>query len=180
VLGLSWGGVLAQEFYRRHPARVSSLILADTYAGWRGSLPEAVCQERLASCLREAELPPAAFIPGWLPGLLSPSASPAVVQQLAEVMFEFHPLGYRLCALALAEMDTRPLLPQIKAPTLLLWGELDQRSPVAVAEQLQAAIPVARLTVIPRAGHVSNLEQPSQFNQAVREFCQAVEALPSA
>src|SRR5262249_12857080 len=39
ILGLSWGGVIAQEFYRRHPARVRSLILADTYAGWKGSLP---------------------------------------------------------------------------------------------------------------------------------------------
>jgi pimeloyl-ACP methyl ester carboxylesterase len=39
VLGLSWGGILAQEFYRRHPTRARSLILADTYAGWRGSLP---------------------------------------------------------------------------------------------------------------------------------------------
>ena len=58
VLGLSWGGVLAQELYRYHPERVRSLILADTYAGWRGSLPKAVCDERLASCLRESRLPP--------------------------------------------------------------------------------------------------------------------------
>jgi pimeloyl-ACP methyl ester carboxylesterase len=40
VLGLSWGGILAQEFYRMYPKRLRSLVLADTYAGWKGSLPE--------------------------------------------------------------------------------------------------------------------------------------------
>ena len=49
--GLSWGGILAQEFYRLHPDRLRCLILADTYAGWKGSLPEEVWKERLASCL---------------------------------------------------------------------------------------------------------------------------------
>ena len=47
ILGLSWGGLLAQEFYHRHPKRVLSLILADTYAGWRGSLPSAMSEERV-------------------------------------------------------------------------------------------------------------------------------------
>ena len=47
VVGLSWGGILAQEFYRLYPERLRSLVLADTYAGWRGSLPEPVWKERL-------------------------------------------------------------------------------------------------------------------------------------
>ena len=54
VLGLSWGGILAQEFYRMYPQRLRCLVLADTYAGWKGSLPEPVCREWLASCLRDA------------------------------------------------------------------------------------------------------------------------------
>lgn len=52
IVGLSWGGVLAQEFYRRHTASVLSLVLADTYAGWKGSLPEPIPEERLTACLR--------------------------------------------------------------------------------------------------------------------------------
>ena len=51
ILGLSWGGIVAQELYRRHPARVRSLVLADTYAGWKGSLPAPLPEERLAACL---------------------------------------------------------------------------------------------------------------------------------
>src|SRR3990172_174574 len=69
ILGLSWGGLLAQEFYRRHPASVSSLVLADTYAGWAGSLSETIAEERLAACLRDASLPPSDFVSKYLPGM---------------------------------------------------------------------------------------------------------------
>jgi pimeloyl-ACP methyl ester carboxylesterase len=65
------------------------------------------------------------------------------------------------------------LLPRITAPTLLIWGELDERSPLGVARQFEQAIPNTKLVVIPGAGHVSNLEQPEQFNDAVRAFCRA-------
>jgi pimeloyl-ACP methyl ester carboxylesterase len=56
-------------------------------------------------------------------------------------------------------------------PTLLLWGEDDRRSPLAVARQFQAAITGAELAIIPNAGHVSNMEQPDTFNAHVRRFC---------
>jgi pimeloyl-ACP methyl ester carboxylesterase len=56
-------------------------------------------------------------------------------------------------------------------PTLLIWGELDARSPLDIARQFEQAIPDTKLHVIPGVGHVSNLEAPEQFNAAVREFC---------
>ena len=58
-------------------------------------------------------------------------------------------------------------------PTLLIWGELDERSPLSVARQFERAIPDTKLVVIPHSGHVSNLEQPDLFNEAVRDFCRA-------
>jgi pimeloyl-ACP methyl ester carboxylesterase len=67
----------------------------------------------------------------------------------------------------------RDLLPRIAVPTLLIWGELDARSPLTVAHQFEEAIPNTRLVVIPGCGHVSNLERSGQFNEAVREFCRA-------
>ena len=73
----------------------------------------------------------------------------------------------------MAQADQRDLLPDILAPTLLIWGELDARSPLSVARQFEQAIPDTRLVVIPDCGHASNLEQPEQFNAAVREFCRA-------
>ncbi len=171
VVGLSWGGLLAQEFYRRYPARVRALVLADTYAGWAGSLPEPVPAQRLAASLRDASLSPSEFVPRYLPGMFSTSPAPEVRDELAGIMSDFHPVGFRLMATALALADTRNLLPDIRVPTLLLWGDADTRSPLTVAHQLQAAIPDARLVVIPGVGHVSNLEAPAQFNAAVRDFC---------
>jgi pimeloyl-ACP methyl ester carboxylesterase len=73
----------------------------------------------------------------------------------------------------MAQADQRDLLPRIAVPTLLIWGELDARSPLSVARQFEQAIPDTKLVVIPHSGHVSNLEQPEQFNEAVREFCRA-------
>jgi pimeloyl-ACP methyl ester carboxylesterase len=170
VLGLSWGGVLAQGLYGRHPERVRSLILAAATAGWRGSLPEAVCEERLAGCLRESELAPEEWVHRWLPGLLTENASQELRDEVVGFMSDFHPAGYRAMAHTLADTDTRDLLPRIHVPTLLLWGDDDRRSPLSVAEQLRDAIPDASLVVIPEAGHVSNLEQPARFDAAVRDF----------
>jgi len=69
------------------------------------------------------------------------------------------------------EADQRDLLPDISVPTLLVWGELDVRSPLHVARQFEEGIPNNELVVIPECGHLSNLERPGPFNEAVREFC---------
>ena len=171
ILGLSWGGLLAQEFYRHHSGRVLSLVLADTYAGWKGSLPEPIPEERLAACLRDASLPPNEFVPRYLPGMFSDSSTQEIQEELATIMSDFHPVGFRLMATALAHADTRDLLPNIRVPSLLLWGDADKRSPMSVAYQIRDAIPRARLEVISGAVHVSNLEKPTHFNTIVRDFC---------
>lgn len=171
IVGLSWGGILAQEFYPRHSAPVLSLVLADTYAGWKGSLPEPIVEQRLAACLRDASLPPNEFVPRYLQGMFSESATKEVREELASIMSDFLPVGFRLMAMASAQVDTRDLLPNIQVPTLLIWGDADKRSPMNIAYQLRNAIPRARLAVISGAGHVSNLEKPAEFNTIVRDFC---------
>jgi pimeloyl-ACP methyl ester carboxylesterase len=116
------------------------------------------------------------FIPKWMPGLFSEAAPQELREELASIMSDFHPIGYRLMALSSAGVDTRDLLPNIRVPTLLVWGEEDERAPLTVARQFHDAIPGARLVTIPGAGHVSNLEQPALFNVAVRNFCLSLEA----
>jgi len=175
LVGLSWGGLLAQELYRRHPARVRSLVLADTYAGWRGSLPAAVVEERLAACVRDSSLAPGEVVTRYLPGMHSESAAPDVRAEMAAIMADFHPAGFRLMASALATSDTRELLATIRVPTLLVWGQADARSPLHAGEAMQALIPRARLEVIPETGHVSNLEAPERFSAIVRGFCLSCE-----
>jgi pimeloyl-ACP methyl ester carboxylesterase len=170
LVGLSWGGILAQEFYRRHSSFVESLILADTYAGWKGSLPDPLPDERLAACLRDASLPPDDFVSKYLPSMFSRSPDPETFEELGGIMRDFHPSGFRLMAKASA-VDTRNILPTITVPTLLLWGESDERSPIAVADPLLKEIAGSRLALIPQAGHVSNLENPDVFSAEIRNFC---------
>ena len=84
---------------------------------------------------------------------------------------DVRPETFRVALLLMAEADQRDLLPRITVPTLLIWGEQDARSPLSVARQFERSIRDAQLVVIPGAGHLSNLERPEEFNDAVREFC---------
>ena len=171
IVGLSWGGILAQEFYRLYRERVRSLVLADTYAGWRGSLPEAAWKERLATCLRDAEGPSEVVVAKFVPGVFTDAAPQHLRDEFSAIVSDFHPAGFRLMSLSSAEVDTRDLLLRVDLPTLLLWGDDDRRSPLHIAEQFRAAIRGAELVIIPKAGHLSNMEQPEVFDGHVRRFC---------
>jgi pimeloyl-ACP methyl ester carboxylesterase len=174
LLGLSWGGLLAQEFYHRFPKSVLSLILADTYAGWTGSLSDSVAKVRLEGCIHDSSLPPNEFVPKYLPGMFSDLAKEESKETLSKIMSATHPKGFRLMATALAIADTRNLLPTIKVPTLLVWGDKDKRSPLNVAYQMQDSIHGSTLEIIKGAGHVSNMEQPEQFNNILKKFLMSV------
>jgi pimeloyl-ACP methyl ester carboxylesterase len=76
--------------------------------------------------------------------------------------------------LAMAEADLREVLPEIHVPTLLLCGAEDVRSPLEAVEAMHAAIPGSTLVVLPRVGHMANLEAPEAFNRAVRSFLSAL------
>jgi pimeloyl-ACP methyl ester carboxylesterase len=170
VLGLSFGGGLAIELYRRYPTIPQTLILAGAYAGWAGSLPPEVVEERLQRALRESELPPGTWLPAYMPGMFSPSPQPEIVDEMMSIMLGVHPVGLRAELRAFAKADLRDVLPTIEVPTLVLHGEHDQRAPLPVAEYLHAHIPGSTLVVLPGVGHISNVEAADQFNDAVRNF----------
>ncbi|MGI8874182.1 MAG: alpha/beta fold hydrolase [Egibacteraceae bacterium] len=172
VAGLSWGGTVIQELYRHHPEVVASLILVDTYAGWKGSLPEEEVRARVAGARQMLAAPAEEFDPTF-PGLFAGDPPAELVPLLGQIAAAVRPESLRKALSVMAEADQRDLLPRIAVPTLLIWGELDVRSPLSVARQFEQAISDTKLVVIPNSGHLSNLEQPEQFNAAVREFCRA-------
>jgi len=172
VAGLSWGGTVALELYRHRPELVASLVLADTYAGWKGSLPEDEVRARVAGARRMLAAPLEEFDPTF-PGLFAGEPPPRFVPLLRDIAADVRRESLMTQLSVMADIDQRDLLPRIAVPTLLIWGELDTRSPPSVARQFEQTIPDATLVVLPGAGHVSNLEQPAQFNAAVRTFCRA-------
>jgi pimeloyl-ACP methyl ester carboxylesterase len=172
IAGLSWGGTVAQELYRHHPGVVATLILIDTYAGWRGSLPAEEVRARVLGAREMLAAPPEEFDPAF-PGLFAAEPPAEFASLLSEIAADARPDSLARQLSIMAETDQRDLLPQIVVPTLLIWGELDERSPVSIAHELAAAIPDTELVVIPGAGHLSNLEKPELINDARRKFCRA-------
>jgi pimeloyl-ACP methyl ester carboxylesterase len=169
VAGLSFGGILALALQRRHSAVSSALILASAYAGWAGSLPCEVAEQRLRQALALADGTPQAFVGALLPTMFSKPMPRETVNKFRASMQAFHPRGFRAMARASAE-DVRDVLPHVDVPTLLVYGDRDVRAPITVAEGLRAQISGSRLVVMPDAGHVCNVEAPDKFNMAVRDF----------
>jgi pimeloyl-ACP methyl ester carboxylesterase len=169
VCGLSFGGALALAFYRRHAAIPRTLILASAYAGWAGSLPAEVAEQRLQQSLALANLSPEEFVGALLPTMFSQATPPESVDEFGATMLAFHPAGFRAMAHASAE-NLRDVLSHIGVPTLLVYGDKDVRAPLAVAENLHAAVSGSTLVILPDTGHLCNIESPEEFNIAVRTF----------
>jgi pimeloyl-ACP methyl ester carboxylesterase len=178
VAGVSWGGTVVLELYRRHPDLVASLILVDTYAGWKGSLPEGEVRARVEGVRRKLAAPAEEYDP-TPPDLFAGDLPAEFVSLLERMAADVRRESLRVETAVMAKADQRDLLPRIAVPTLLIWGEQDVRSPLSVARQFEQAIPDTTLVVIPGCGHLSDLEQPERFNEAVREFCRA-HALPKS
>lgn len=169
VVGLSWGTTVILELYRRHPAMVRSMVLADGYAGWRGSLGAHEADARLAAIRAAQPESHEAFDP-TVPGLFAgdpPARFVPLMQAMAADVRRQSMLG---ALSAMAQADLTDVLPTVQVPTQLVWGALDARSPLSVARKFERGIPGARLALIPNCGHVSNLEAPGPFNEVVRDF----------
>jgi pimeloyl-ACP methyl ester carboxylesterase len=169
VVGLSFGGALALELYRRHPGVPATLVLASAYAGWGGSLPADVTAQRLRQALALSELSGEEFVGTLLPTMFSEGTAAEAVAAFGASMRSFHPAGFRAMARASAG-NVREVLGRIEVPTLLVYGDRDVRAPLAVAEDLHAAIPGSRLVVLPGVGHACSIEAPDGFNRVVRDF----------
>jgi 3-oxoadipate enol-lactonase len=170
VAGLSMGGYVAFAFWRRHPERVRALILADTRAE-----PDSVVARagRDAAIAQVQQAGAAAYVEEMLPRLLAPGslANPAIAGVAREIMAA-QPVAGIVGALGglRDRADSRPTLPTITVPTLVLAGEADALTPPSDGQAMAAVIPGAHLTRIPAAGHLSPLENPRAFNSAVRAF----------
>jgi len=174
IVGNSFGGTLALELCVRHPDVIRSVVAADTYAGWSGSFSPEIVAGRLSQSLPDLDLPADMVVAKWMPGFVTASAPQSLKDELGEIISGFHPAGMRVMIQALAEADLRDVLVQVTLPTLLIWGDKDVRSPLTVAEDLQARILGSRLVMIPGAGHLSHAEAADRFNAELRSFLQSI------
>lgn len=168
LAGLSMGGYIAFSMLRYHPQRISALILADTRAG--ADTEQGKAGRETNARLVETE-GSAAIADKMLPSLLSPAAASEQVASLRSLIERNDPAGIATALRAMAARnDSTDLLSGINVPTLVIVGADDALTPPAEAEKLHASIANSKLVVIPSAGHISNVEQPQAFMEAVREF----------
>ena len=171
VVGLSFGSVYALALYRERPGAVGALVLVSAYAGWAGSLSAEEVERRVEQTEREMSAPVEQLIEKWVPTLLTPTASPDVVELVTTMMRDSRRTGIRPALNALGAVDLRDVLATISVPTLLIYGDADVRSPAdVVGQDLHARISGSTLVVIPDASHMVNLEQPEAFSTAIRRF----------
>jgi pimeloyl-ACP methyl ester carboxylesterase len=173
VLGLSFGSGLVLELFRRYPAVPRALVLASAYAGWLGSLGREVAEERRQWGLRAAEQPRDKFVRDFNATLFTETVPAELVEEVSEIVADYRPATLRAMSNAFADADLRDVLPRIDIPTLLIYGDADRRSPVAIGEDLHRRIPGSKLAVIPGPGHMVNMEAPERFNDEVRSFLRA-------
>jgi 3-oxoadipate enol-lactonase len=171
--GVSIGGYILFEFWRRHHERIQALILCDTRA-------QADTAESRASRLEIADeveaKGPDNYLDSMLPKLLGESTRhnrPDLVAQARGMMAQMRVAGI---AATLRGMAARPdsvaTLSTISVPTLVMAGQEDALTPVADAELMRSGIAGSQMAIIPAAGHYAPFEKPKETLQPVREFLQ--------
>ena len=170
IVGLSMGGVMALEMVGQQPGRLRSLTLANTFARHPNAMTilEGLHQDTSTMTMFE-------FAKGRVDLILAPDATEALKQEVVETMARIDKRTYYWSTTAVWTADYRKDLPQIRRPVLILIGEHDQLTPIALSEELAREIPDSKLQVIPKAGHLSHLDNPDFFNRIVSEFILSVD-----
>jgi len=169
--GLSMGGYIAFAILRHAARYVHGLILADTRS--QADTPgDADGRKRMLQLVQDKG--PAALAGEMLPKLLGDTtraAHPEVVEQVRSLILSnsANAIAGAIRAL-MTRPDSTPLLQTIHFPTLIMVGAEDAVTPPSAAEEMHRAIAGSQLTIIPAAGHLTNLEQPQAFNEALARF----------
>ena len=173
-MGVSIGGYLLFDFWRRYRERVQTLILCDTKA-------QADTEEARATRLKSADdvlkRGPDAFLDEMVHKLLGASTKsqrPDLVVAARKILGESRPAGIAAVQRGMAERpDSVPTLKTISVPTLIAVGEEDMLTPVADAELMRQHIKNSRLQTVPEAGHYAPFEQHEVVVRMVRRFVES-------
>jgi len=166
--GLSMGGATALGLAERHPRRFASIIVADSPCQ---STPQSSQQweERIAVAQKqgvEALVEPT--VGRWFPPE-TVAANPPHLDKIRAMIRATPVNGFIGCAAALAAHDYASAVGTVKCPTLLIVGEKDGATPIAMAK-LHEKLAGSRFVTLPGAGHISNMDRPAEFSRALREF----------
>lgn len=172
LVGLSMGGRIALDFHAGAPERVMSLALVDTFPGYDASFTAAAREKfiRLRRQPLEEGKEPRDIAPVVARTLVSRAAASAHLDALVDSMSRLHKASYIKAIEAMTRYEPVADLGAVRVPTLVVVGDQDTLTPPRVARDMAAAIAGSELVVLRNAGHLSNIEQPVEFNRALEAF----------
>ena len=166
--GVSMGGATGMGAVQKHPDRFDRLAICDT-PGQSTPASAQQWEERIASAQKggmQAQLD--STISRWFPPE-TVKANPPHLDALRKMILETPVNGFVGCSAALANHDYRPGMASVKNPILYICGEKDGHN-AAVMRQMNKEMPASKYVELPGAGHISNLDRPTEFSGALREF----------
>src|SRR5712691_886137 len=172
-VGLSMGGMIGQTFALKYPAMVQSLVLCDTTSRYPADAAP-VWQERIRTVETKGM---DGIVEGMLERWFTASfrkRSPALMDRVRAMLRATNPQGYIGCCHALPKINVTDRLKELHCPALIIVGEEDLGTPVEMAREIHRALPAAELVVLRSASHLSNLEQPGEFNRVLLGFLDKV------
>lgn len=173
-VGLSMGGRMLMDFADRHPGRLRSLTLCGAFPSFNKALTPQQRDDFLR--LRQAPLLQgktfAELAPELIRSLTSPYASSTVQGLLYDSICALRKEPYLKALAAASEFDRTREIQRITVPTLLLYAEDDRLTPPEMGREVAAMMPHAEFTLLPRCGHLMNLECPEAFNTRLLAFLQ--------
>jgi 3-oxoadipate enol-lactonase len=171
VVGVSMGGMVAQELALRHPERIRTLTLGCTYCGGEGSaLASSEVSSKLAEAMMSGDRERAiatAYEVNVSPGYGADKSAYATFYEMATALPVAVPV-IMLQAQAIQAHDTLDRLGEISAPTLVIHGTEDEMLPFSNAALIASRIPGARLETLEGVGHMFWWEQPERSAEAIR------------
>jgi 3-oxoadipate enol-lactonase len=168
VIGVSMGGYIALSFWNKYPNRIRQLILSNTRARADNETEKAARNDMIASLEQNGS---AVLVDRMLPRLLKANPSPALADQVRKIVESTNPSA---AIHALTAMRDRPdlskLLQRLHCPTMVITGAEDVMIRAEDSRAMADAIPGSRFMRIPGSGHLSNLENPDEYNRALLGF----------
>ncbi|HEY7039545.1 MAG TPA: alpha/beta fold hydrolase [Methylomirabilota bacterium] len=168
-VGLSMGGMIGQVFALKYPAMVQSLALCDTTSRYPSGAA-AIWEDRIKTVGAKGMDPMVApTLERWFTASFR-ARRKELMEQVGAMIRGTPAAGYVGCCHALPKINVTERLGDVRCPALVIVGEDDPGTPVDMARDIHAALPTADLAVLCRASHLSNLEQPEEFNRALGSF----------